>query len=282
MKIRPIALLLSAVCLLCGCGKTEQPENPYRLKQTTVEYYYRDRKTFTWEFVDTYDENGWLVENQEFENGIADTKTLYEHDAYGNITRTTQIHPDGTRDVGEEVLTLDKNHRVIYSESTWNGEPSATTQYGYNDDGQITQLYINRIDVRDGEDWKSFVDRTYDPEGRLIRKDTRWEPDNNNTSYTLYHYEQDRLLRTETFKEEELDTYTDYTYDESGLVQTAVSFDANGVKERKQITTFDEYGNELEVISYFYASERMRYGETDEEPDRRTTYVYESKNHSNP
>ena len=278
MKIRHIVLLLSAACLLCGCGKTEQPENPYRLKQTTVEYYYRDRETFTWEFVDTYDENGWLVENQEFENGIADTKTLYEHDAYGNITRTTQIHPDGTRDVGEDILTLDKKHRVIYSESTWNGEPSATTQYGYNDDGQITQLYINRIDVRDGEDWKSFVDRTYDPKGRLTREDTRWEPDNNNTSYTLYHYEQDRLLRTETFKAEELDSYSDYTYDETGLIQTAISYESDGTLRSKHVTTFDEYGNQLEVVSYAYASELIRSGMTDQEPDSQITYVYELKN----
>ena len=277
MKFRSIAFLLAAACLLCGCGKAEQPENPYRLKQTTVEYYYRDKETFTWEFVDTYDENGWLVENQEFENGIADTKTLYEHDAYGNIIRTTSIQPDGSRDVSEEKLTLDEQHRVVYSESTWNGEPSATTETGYNKDGQITKLYINRIDVRDGEDWKRFEDRTYDRQGRLTREDTRWEPDNNASSYTLYHYEQDRLLRTETYKEEKLDTYTDYTYDESGLIQTAVSFDPNGVKESKYITTFDEYGNQLEVISYFYASERMRYGEIDEEPDRRTTYVYELK-----
>jgi len=278
MKIRSIALLLVTACLLCGCGKAEQPENPYRLKKTTVEYYYRDKETFTWEFVDTYDENGWLVENQEFENGIADTKTLYEHDAYGNIIRTTSIQPDGSRDVSEEKLTLDEQHRVVYSASTWNGEPSATTETGYNKDGQITKLYINRIGALHEEDWKSFVDRTYDRKGRLTREDTRWEPHDDNTSYTLYHYEQDRLLRTETYKMEELDTYTDYTYDETGLVQTAVSFDANGVKESKQITTFDEYGNELEVISYFYASERMRYGETDEEPDRRTTYVYELKN----
>lgn len=282
MKIRHIALLLSAACLLGGCGKAEHPENPYRLKQTTVEYYYRDKETFTWEFEDIYDENGWLVESLEIENGISDTKTLYEHDAYGNIIRTTSIQPDGTQNVSEEKLTLDDQHRVVYSESTWNGEPSATTEYSYDKDGQILKLYINRIDVLEDEDWKSFVDRTYDGRGRLIREDTRWEPDNNDSSYTLYHYEKDKLLRTETYKGEELDSYTDYTYDESGRIQTAVSFDANGVKESKQITTFDEYGNELEVISYFYASERIRYGEIDEEPDRRTTYVYELKNNSNP
>jgi len=272
-----VCMLLAALFLLSGCGKQQEPVNPCRLKKTTVEYYYRDRETSIWEFEETYDENGWLVESQEFEDGVPDTKTVYEHDEYGNILRTTQIHPDGTRNVGEDKLTLDENHRVVYSESTWNGEPMATTETAYNKDGRITKLYINRLDVRDGEDWKSFVDRTYDRRGRLVREDTRWEPDNHSSSYTLYTYKQDRLVRTETYREGVLDSYTDYTYDETGLIRTDIACGADGIQESKHITTFDEYGNELEVLSYFYASERLRYGETDEEPDRRTTYVYELK-----
>jgi len=272
-----VCVLLAALFLLSGCGKQAEPENPYRLKKTTIEYYYQDRETSTWEFEETYDENGWLTESQEFEDGVPDTKILYEHDEYGNIFRTTQIHADGTRNVGEDKLRLDEKHRVVYSESTWNGEPMATTETAYNKDGQITKLYINRIDVRDGEDWKSFVDRTYDRKGRLVREDTRWEPGNNSSSYTLYTYEKDRLIRTETYQEEKLDSYTDCTYDETGLIRTAISYDAEGIEESKSITTLDQYGNEQEVISYFYASERLRYGETDEKPDRKTTYVYELK-----
>ena len=273
---KKLLLLLAVLMLLPGCGKAE-PENPYRLKTTTIEYYYRDRENTVWEFEETYDENGLLVESQEIEDGVPDTKTVYEYDAYGNPIRTTQIHPDGTRDVAEDKLTLDEQHRVLYSESTWNGEPSATTEYGYSKDGQITKLYINRIGGLGTEDWKSFVDRTYDRKGRLVRQDIRWEPDNNGKSYTLYTYDKDRLLRTETYQGEKLDSYTDYTYDETGRIRTSIAYDADGIKGSKNITTLDEYGNELEVISYFYASERTRYGETDEEPDRRTTYVYELK-----
>ena len=270
-------LLLGLLLLLPGCGVKEEPENPYRLKKTTVEYYYRDRETNIWEFEETYDENGLLVENQEFEDGIPDTKIVYEYDEYGNLIRTTQIHTDGTRDIGEDKLTLDDQHRVIYSESTWNGEPSATTEYGYNKNGQITKLYINRIGGLENEDWKSFVDRTYDRKGRLVREDTRWEPNNHDSGCTLYTYEGDRLLRTETYRDGSLDSYTDYTYDETGLIRTDIVCSKDGIQESKRITTLDEYGNELEVIAYFYASERTRYGETDEIPDRRTTYVYEVK-----
>lgn len=277
MKHRILCLLLALAALLGGCGTKEVPENPYRLKKTTIEYYYRDRETTVWEFENTYDETGLLVENQEFQDGIPDTKILYEYDAYGNLTRTTHIHTDGTQDVNEDRLTLDDQHRVICSESTWNGELHATTETAYNKDGQITKLYINRIGAVNGQDMKSFVDRTYDRRGNLVREDTRWEPDNNSSGYTLYTYEKGRLVRTESYVADRLDSYTEYTYDETGLIQTATTYGADGIKESKRIITSDEYGNELESVGYFYSSERRKYGSIDEEPDSRTTYVYELK-----
>lgn len=269
-------LLLAVLMLLSGCGKAE-PENPYRLKKTTIEYYDRDRETSPWEFVNTYDENGWLVEKQEYQDGAADTKIVYEHDEYGNIIRSTYFHSDGTQDVGADKLTLDDQHRIIYQESTWNGKPQATTETAYNKNGQITKLYINRINALEDEDWKSYVDRTYDRKGRLIREDTRWEPDHNSSGYTLYIYKQDKLVRAESYQQDTLASYTEYSYNETGLIRTAINYDADGIKESKRITTYDEYGNELESVAYAYASERIRYGEADEEPDSLTTYVYELK-----
>ena len=276
MKHRRIFLLLATALLLCGCGKAEEPENPYRLK-TTIHETFHNGEASPWRFENIYNENGYLMEVQEYENDVLDVRTLYEHDAYGNIVRTTAIHPDGTQTIGEDKLTLDKQHRVIYSESIWNGEPSATTEHEYNKDGLETKLYINRIGELNGEDWKSYVDSTYDRKGNLIRQDIRWEPSDSESSHTLYHYEQDRLLRTETYKEEILDSYTDYTYDETGLIQTAISYEADGTLQSKHVTTFDEYGNTLEVVAYAYASEIARFGETDEEPDSRTTNIYELK-----
>ena len=153
----------------------------------------------------------------------------------------------------------------------------ATSEYGYNKDGLEIKLYINRIGALNGEDLKSYVDSTYNRKGNLIRQDIRWEPSENESSHTLYHYAKDRLLRTETYNGETLDYYTDYTYDETGLIQTAIAYKADGTLQSKHVTTFDEYGNPLEVVAYTYASELMRFGASDEEPDKRTTYVYELK-----
>ena len=44
-----------------------------------------------------------------------------------------------------------------------------------------------------------------------------------------------------------------------------------------KITTYDEYGNTLEVIAHAYFRDLNLYGEVNEEPDSRTTYVYELK-----
>lgn len=275
MKFRRVCtgmLLVSSI--LCGCAQAEKPDNPYRLK-TQIHETYRDGETSCWRFEYTYDENGWYQQYQSYINDIPDTVTVYSRDEFGNTTGYEIIHPDGSRDVSEEKLTLNKENRVVYSESYWNGVLNGTTEYGYNEDGQVTKLYINRIGALEGQDWKSFTDNTYDRKGNLIRADVRWEPDDEDSSYTLRTYQKDRLIRDETYKGEELDSYTDYTYDETRLVQTAIAYKADGTLQTKHVTTFDEYGNKLEVVAFAYATEMARFGETDEEPDSRTTYIYE-------
>ena len=276
MRKRKLFLLLAAaVFLLCGCGKPKEPENPYRLKTQILEQYWESEiKTIRTEYI--YDENGYLSELQTFDGDDWWYTRQFFLDEHGNNHGSEANFADGTQ-AGERALTLDDQGRMITSESYQNSQVNATTEYGYSGDGQITKLYINRIGALHEEDWKSFVDRTFDRKGRLTREDTRWEPDNNASSYTLYHYEKDNLLRTETYKGEELDNYTDYIYSEEGLVQVAITRQADGTLQSKHVTIFDEYGNELEVVAYAYASELARFGQTDEEPDSRTTYVYELK-----
>lgn len=201
----------------------------------------------------------------------------YTRDEYGNIIRDETNYADGTRTVIEKALTLDDRHRVIRSEGISDDGRQTLSEYSYNKQGQTTKHYIYRYGIWEGKDINSFTDNTYDRNGNLIRVDVRWEPDNGNNGYALCTYQNDRLVREETYIGEEPDSYTDYTYDETGLIQTAIACKADGTPETKHLTTFDEYGNKLEVVAYAYASELARYGETDEEPDSRTTYIYELK-----
>lgn len=269
-------MLLAALLLLSGCGKKEALENPYRLKTQILESY-RDGGVRLVRSENTYDENNCVTEQQTFHDEQWHSTFEYTWDDYGNIISLHQTYANGTESLREETLTLDDQHRVIHSETDWEDGRHMIAEYSYNADGQTTREYIHRPGFLDGEDWNSYVDRTYDRHGNLIREDCRWEP-GNNSSYTLYSYEKDRLLREEYIVGEELESYTEYTYEENGLIQTAIAYKADGTLHDKHVSTFDEYGNTLEVVAFAYASEQARFGKTDEEPDSRTTYVYELKN----
>lgn len=271
---RIISLLLLAAGMLCSCEQAKKPENPYRLKTQIHETYHADRtQTIRTEYI--YDENGWLTETQTFQDDEWWYTTKFIRDANGNDHGRKINYADGTQ-MEETMLTTDDQGRMITSESYQNSQVTATTEYGYSADGQIIRLHINRLDALNGEDLKSFVDSTYDRKGKLIRQDIRWEP-NGTKEYTLYTYEKDKLSRTESYTRDELNDYTDYIYSEEELVQVAIAHQADGTLQGKHVTTFDEYGNELEVVAHAYASELARFGQTDEEPDSRTIHIYELK-----
>lgn len=277
MKYRKLGLFLALASLLCGCGKAEPPENPYRLKQQTVERYSSEAVQLVRSDY-TYDENGYVIEIQTYYDEAWHSTRQYSHDAYGNILTTRETYADGTENVHEETLTLDDQHRVIRSESISNDGRKAMTEYSYNADGQITRHNIYRYGIMDGTDINSFTDYTYDRKGNLVRQDVRWEPNSGSDGYILCTYRNNRLVRDETYQGEQLTSYTEYTYDETGLIRTAVSYDADGTPDTKHITTSDEYGNTLEVVAHAYHQDRLIHGEANENPDSRTTYVYEPKN----
>lgn len=274
MKYRKLTVIFLIAALFCGCGQRKEAENPYRIKTQILEQYWENEiKTIRTEYI--YEEHGWLAELQTFDGEELWYTRSFTLDKQGNDHGSEAIYADGSWN-GERGLTFDDQGRMLTSESYQNEEVNATSEYGYGKDGKITKLYINRIGALNGEDLKSFVDSTYDREGNLIRQDIRWEP-SGTEEQILYIYEKDRLLRTETYTSDKLNYYTDYTYDENGRIQTAMEYQADGTPKTKHVTSLDEYGNALVVVAYAYASELSRFGETDEEPDSRTVYVYELK-----
>lgn len=277
MKKR-FALMLTCLFLLAfpGCAQAEAPENPYRMKTQIHETYDRDGSTRTIRFEYAYDEKGWNESIETYYDDVLDNTRVFSRDAYGNLTATTLTNADGTQTIEENKLILDDQHRVLFEEVYWDGELGATSEMAYDEDGNMTMLNINRIDASGGEDTKSFVDRTYDRNGNLIREDIRWESSDTSTSYVLYTYDrQGKLLRTEEYRGKELVIYTEYSYDDTGLIRTALNCEEDGTVNYKTITTFDAYGNELERVTYDYHLEQMIYGQTDEEPDNRNTVIYE-------
>lgn len=273
MKYRKMIPLLILAALLGGCGQAKEPENPYRLKTQILERFVREETQATrTEYV--YDENGWLVETQTFQDDVWWYTTKFTLDEKGNSLGSEKVAADGTV-MTEVMVTTDNQGRMLTSESYLNGELEKTTEYGYNQDGQITKRYTTTIDPSGGENRISYIDNTYDRDGNPIRTDVRYEP-GSETGYSLCIYEEGRLIREESYVEDRLDQHKEYTFDETGLVQTALTKKEKTSVQSKHITTFDEYGNPLEILAFAYGSEFARLGKAEEDPDSRTTFVYET------
>lgn len=272
-----IALVMAMVCVfsIAGCAKTEKVENPYRIKTQIHETYRLDStQTIRTEYI--YDENGWLVETQTYDNEEWWYTTKFVLDENGNNHGSEKVAANGDI-ITEVMLTVDEQGRMLTSESYVNGELQETTEYGYNDDGQLSKRYSTAIDMFGGENRILYIDNTYDRDGNLIREDIRYEPQNE-TAYNLYIYEKGQLVREESYVGDRLDVYKDYTFDESGLIQTALTKKGKTFIQTKHITTFDEYGNPVEVLAFAYGSEHARLGKADDEPNTRTTNIYEEIN----
>ena len=163
MKYRKLTVLFLIAVLLCGCGKTEKAENPYRIKTQILETYRQDKtKTIRTEYI--YDENGWLTKLQTFDEEELWYTRSFTLDEHGNDHGSEVVYADGSRNE-ERGLTFDDQGRMLTSESYQNEEVTAPTEYGYGEDGQIIKLYINRIGALNGQDLNSFVDSTYDQKG---------------------------------------------------------------------------------------------------------------------
>jgi len=272
MRNWKLSILLLVAVLLCGCGKTAEVENPYRIKTQILETYRQDKtETVRTEYI--YDENGWLVETQTYDDEEWWYTTKFILDENGNSHGSEKIYADGTV-MKEVMLTLDEQGRMLTSESYLNDELEKTTEYGYNDDGQITKWYITTIDMFGGENRTSYIDSTYDRDGNLIREDILYEP-KNETGYNLYIYENGQLVREESYEGDSLTLHKEYTFDNTGLIQTALTKKGENFIQTKHITTYDEFGNPLEVLAFAYGSEQARLGKAEDDPNTRTTNIYE-------
>ena len=271
-----IAFVMAMTCVfsISGCGRTEKVENPYRIKTQIHETYYWDNtQTIRTEYI--YNEKGWLIETQTYDNEEWWYTTKFILDENGNSHGCEKVAANGDI-ITEVMLTVDEQGRMLTSETYVNGELQETAEYGYNDNGQLSKRYNTAIGIPGAENRALYIDNTYDRDGNLIREDIRYEPQNE-TSYNLYIYEKGQLVREESYVGDSLDVCKDYTFDKSGLIQTAIAKKEENSIHTKHITTFDEYGNPVEILAFAYGSEYARLGKTDDEPNTRTTNIYEER-----
>lgn len=271
-KLIAFVLAMFSVLSIVGCEKTEKAKNPYRIKTQILETYRQDKtETVRTEYI--YDQNGWVVETQTYFDEEWWYTTKFILDENGNNHGSERVAANGDT-ITEVMLTADKQGRMLTSEGYVNGELQKTTEYGYNGDGLIVKRNTTTIDMFGGENRTSYIDSTYDKDGNLIREDILYMP-NNESEYNLYIYENGQLVREENYAGDRLNLYKEYTFDDTGLIQTALTKKGENYIQTKHITTYDEFGNPLEVLAFAYGSEFARLGKAEDEPDSRTTNIYE-------
>lgn len=259
-----IALLLALVLLfsLTACGKPAEKENPYRMKTYTIDYYQDGEPFSRTENTYIYNDNGFLSQILVSENGTLTNTLIYETDEYGNTTRITNEIADGVSSfVVDYVLTLDTDHRIIRQEQLETDASGISSvlisirEAAYDKQGNQTQTTFTRSE----DNYTNWTDYVYDHNGNLIEEIHRWnngtkgitKENTRNYSIAKYEYTDGRLTRCESYNyKNELEEYEEYTYDDTGLVQTKNRYEADGSPYSKNVTTFDEYGNMLTTEIY--------------------------------
>ena len=263
--------LLMCILLICmnGCFENkDEPENPFRIKTATAELYDQDTIVIQYH----YDEQGFILQEDQITNGECDCTTYYEYDAWGNTVCETTVYADGSERKVEHFYILDEENRIIYKENYSDTELTDLLEITYDKKGnQIEQ--ISTI-VRQGKDQIINSQMSYDRQGNLIKREIRWSNDPSKGGTTLYSYENNRLAREESQAPAGwIKSYIEYSYDNSGLIQTAMEYNGYGSLQSKTIITHDEYEN---VLRYEYYSHTGRIpGSGDEIADRVVTNTYE-------
>lgn len=268
--MKRIAFLI-CILMICmnGCFKSKDiPENPLRIKTSMTELY--DQDTIILQY--HYDEHGFLQQEDQITNGEHDSTTYYEYDAWGNAVRETTQYADGSERKVEHFYVLDEENRIIYKENYSNTELTDLLEITYDKNGNQIEL-ISTI-VRQGKDQIVTSQMSYDREGKLKKKEMHWSDDPSKGGTTIYSYKNNRLVLEESQAPAGwVKSHIAYSYDDSGLIQTAMEYNGYGSLQSKTIIIHDEYRN---VLRYEYYSHSGRIpGSGDEIADRVVTNTYE-------
>ena len=238
-------LILTALLLLSGCAKVEEPENPYRLKTYTSETTMEGIVTHDIRCDYFYDKNGKICQLDSYWKGELHRSEYPEYDEYGNIIRSTVTNSDGTQTVEEHALTLDDQHRILRDEVYVSDSCQEISEYAYDKAGnQTIQTLVRYPKTTEDPSITCRIDKTYDENGNLLREDVQWNE--SLPTHTKYSYKSGKLDKVSNYDEHNcLTDYTQYSYDETGLVVTLTTCAAGGTVEEIVMNTYDEYGNLL-------------------------------------
>lgn len=268
--MKRIMLYLLLALFLFGCGSSAtKPENPFRIVQAHTVWF--DSNEIS-EIHYNYDERGLLAIEEFITDGKTDCTCSYEYDEWGNVILEKWDYDDGSSSVAEHSLTLDDNFQIVYRQTNENGEIKVQEEIEYDRHGNQTAI-IGKTYI--GKDFK-IIERTMrcDAMGNLVERVVQWHNDPSMGGTNTYQYDNGILIREEFYTTAGwMKSYIVYSYDQSGLIQTAMEYNKNDSLQSKTIITYDEYGNILREEYYSHTGKLP--GSGDEIADRITTCTYE-------
>lgn len=188
------------------------------------------REDYNYRYVDFYyDDAGLLIE--EVSTGksdpIQDSTTVYAYDADGNlIEEVYTFHSRIDDELYTHILTTTYNpdHTVVHEEGGLYSIVNRDTYYTYDEYGNVLSEEI----VNDSQRDYYTYSHTYADDGRLLRTRKVLGSDDSVVEY-VYEYDEDGKLSsclcTNDLPNHHSEAYTEYSYDETGVLIAAKTGD---------------------------------------------------------
>lgn len=149
-----------------------------------------------------------------------------------------------------------KIEKIIYSASD-----NSYDEYKYNTNGQLSSIsrYISN-------DLTQITTFTYDDSGKKIKEETENRVEESvfyGLSYTLFKYDNDKLVKTEDYNKGTLRSYKLYEYNDSGEL----------MKEKLFVPDDDSYV----TTEHIYAEGLLIYTVTYNEDDKESGFMFDTK-----
>ena len=234
-RLFAFGLSLLLLVTLSACSKQEEVEfyeSKAYIKQGTGDINLREN---------TYDENWNLLQSYTTINGKFSSKTEYEYSEDFTVMTTKLTFADNTADTSKTIRTFDEKGQAINVENYEDNRLVSTTEYTYNDDGEMT--FIKSTHPEEGI--VNTIQRIFDDHGNLITyiQDTGYYVGR----YEYAYNQKNQRVREEYYRDDVLLDSIDFAWE--GNVGTGTSYKADGTPLGKRLLEYDAYGNLLRLES---------------------------------
>ena len=266
---RFIALLLSLLLLLSGCGQeADAPKPEFQLLTYTSESLKDGVVTAVTHIENTYDETGRCIRWVQYDDGVQTEYADYEYGEAGDLIRYVVHTADGAS-VTTFAYTLDTRGNLLRMESYLDGRLNFTEENTYDARGRL-RTCTETTHWENGTLDALTRTYTYNWLGELTQRKDSHTPSG---SCQLFTYKDGNVDQATYFNAEGAvtdyfthyydDTGFEYQWilcgsdstvahtckrrkDDTGLVITELHYDEKGIQtSRYDILTYDEYGNLL-------------------------------------